>query len=152
MNVTKLAALAGVTATLGLGLGACSTAAPAAAPVAASTAAASTSPVPAVNYGAQYLADVAPGNAAGNAAKGSTTLTAPAAVAFGTAMVTEARALLQQSWPASVQADVHALALDAEKEAADIRSQDLAALAADDTAGGAQANVVRAELNLPAVK
>lgn len=66
--------------------------------------------------------------------------------------MTLARALLQQSWPANAQADVHALALAAAKEATDLSSDVLVTenLANDVSTASADSQAVRADLGLPA--
>ena len=63
-----------------------------------------------------------------------------------------ARRLLVQTWPASDEADIHALAEDFELINADIEADDLAKYESDGTNLNAAANVVRAELGLPSVR
>jgi len=105
---------------------------------------------PSVNYGQQYLADIGPANVAVKAVPSNAVLTSPSVLALGTATADTARELLAQSWPSNAQADVHALALDAEKVNTDIKAQDETAFLSDAEAMTAQAQVVRADLGLPA--
>jgi hypothetical protein len=152
---TKTAAVLILAAGSGLGLAGCSSGSSsraAVSPPTASSAPAAATTAPSVNYGQHYLADVAPANAAAKAITASDTITSPDVLALGTATAATARKLLTQSWPANAQADVHALALDAEKVNSDIESQDTASLQADVETMEAQAQVVRADLGLPATK
>jgi hypothetical protein len=115
------------------------------------TAVPATTVAPAVNYGQQFLADVAPWDAALTRARGRG-LTSPQAHAAGQAAAATARRLLVQTWPASDEADIHALAEDFELINADIEADDLAKYESDGTNLNAAANVVRAELGLPSVR
>jgi hypothetical protein len=117
-----------------------------------SSAPASTSVAPVVDYGQQFLADVEPWNIATAALTSGDTLTSPAAKAAGQQAVAVARELLSQSWPTADQGDVHALAVEFDTLDADIDSNNLAKYRADGTSLNADANVVRAELGLAAVK
>jgi hypothetical protein len=152
-SYTTTAAVLILAAGSGLGLAACgsgSSSTAAVSPPAASSAPAAATTAPSVNYGQQYLADVAPANAATKAITASDTITSPDVLALGTAAAATARELLTQPWPASAQADVHALALDAERVNSDIKGQDITSLQADVETLDAQAQVVRADLGLPA--
>jgi hypothetical protein len=78
-----------------------------------------------VNYGQQYLSDVAAFNAAATAvgADPNATMTSPDVVSVGTDATTVAKSLLTQTWPASAQADIKVLARDAERVNVDIQEQ-----------------------------
>lgn len=105
-----------------------------------------------VDYAHQYLADVAGWDAAAKRAAGSGTLTAPKAIAAGRAAVATARKLLTQTWPASMQNDVHTLAVAFDTLNEDIASDNLTKYLSDGTTLNADTNVVRAELGLPSIK
>jgi hypothetical protein len=125
---------------------------------AATTAPPGTSAVPAtsvpasVNYKQQYLADIAGWDTAVKRAAGSGSLTAAAARKAGRAAVATARKLLSQTWPASMQSDIHALAVAFDTLNEDIVSDNLSKYENDGTTLNADTNVVRAELGLPSIK
>lgn len=108
---------------------------------------------PAINYGQQYLADVAPYNraAAGSKANPDATWTSPSTIATATASTTFGRLLLSQSWPANAAADVHALAIGCLAIAGDIADQDYDGTQTVEEQTTAEAQVVRADLGLAAV-
>jgi hypothetical protein len=113
----------------------------------------STLPSPTVNYQQQYLADVAPYNAALKAVNpNATSVSDPTVQAVATASLTLSRALLQQTWPANAESDVHALAVAAAKLATDLSSNTLFTANGDNDAATATADAqtVRADLCLPA--
>jgi len=120
-------------------------------PATTSTTAVPTTTVAPADYGQQFLADVAPWDAALTRARGRG-LASPQALAAGQAAAATARRLLVQTWPASDEADVHVLATDFELINADIEADDLAKYESDGTNLNAAANVVRAELGLPSVR
>ncbi len=107
---------------------------------------------PAINYGRQYLADVAPWVAAAKRASGSGTLTAPAALAAGRQAVAAARQLLRQTWPASAESHIHSLAVEFDTVNEDIVENNVPKYENDGTTLNADANVVRAELGLPSIR
>jgi hypothetical protein len=115
------------------------------------TTVAPTTTVVAVNYGQQFLADVAPWDAAAAKARGRG-LTSPQALAAGQAAAATARLLLVETWPAADESDIHALAADFEVINEDIEADALAKYESDGTNLNAAANVVRAELGLPPIK
>jgi hypothetical protein len=125
---------------------------------AATTAPPSPSAVPAtstpasVNYAHQYLADQAGWAAAVKQAAGSGSLTATKAREAGRAAVRTARKLLSQTWPSSMQSDIHALAVAFDTINEDIASDNLSKYESDGTTLNADTNVVRAELNLPSIR
>jgi hypothetical protein len=113
----------------------------------------SPSPSPTINYQQQYLTDVAPYNAAINAINpNASSVSDPTIVAVMKASLTLARTLLQQTWPANAQADVHALAVAAAKVSTDLSSNTLftANGTSDAATATADAQTVRADLGLPA--
>ena len=148
-----------VVAAAGISLAACGTASPthvAAAPavthtVAPKPAAPKPAPKSTVNYGQQYLSDVAAANTAIKAVNADPTVpfTSAVYVTSGNDMVAVSRTLLSQTWPASAQADIHTLATDGMKVQVDIHTGDVAAFNADEETFGSQAQVVRADLGLP---
>ncbi len=116
--------------------------------------AAAPSPSPIVDYQQQYLTDVAPYNAAVNKINpNATSATDPTIQAVGAASLAFSRVLLQQSWPANAEADVHTLAIASAKIAADISQgadMDFTNFANDGSTATADAQTVRADLGLPA--
>ncbi|MGH3157252.1 MAG: hypothetical protein ACRDNF_11840 [Streptosporangiaceae bacterium] len=88
---------------------------------------------PSVNYAQQYLADQAGWAAAAKRAAGSGSLTAPKAIAAGRAAVATARKLLSQTWPASIQSDMHALAVAFDTINEDIASDNRSKYLSDGT-------------------
>jgi hypothetical protein len=98
---------------------------------------------------AQYLADVAPFNAAASALPAHAQVTAPSMIAFGRAGLTFARKLLAQSWPTTDEGDVHALAADVKRLAADISTKNTNALTHDAASANAEAQTLRKQLGLP---
>jgi hypothetical protein len=129
------------------------TASPAATTSAPATSAApSASPSASVNYAQQYLADIAGWQTAVKAAAGAGSLTAPKALAAGRAAVATARKLLSQTWPTSMQSDIHALAVAFDTLNEDMVSDNRSKYLNDGTTLNADTNVVRAELNLPSIK
>jgi len=119
--------------------------------VAPTSTAAPTTTAVAVNYGQQFLADVAPWNAATAKVDGAG-LNSPAARAAGQAAAATARALLAQSWPATDEADIHNLATQFEIINEDIEVDNRAKFENDGPNLNAAANVVRADFGLPAVR
>lgn len=81
---------------------------------------ATTSTAQAVNYGQQYLADVAPVNTALAHLGPNPTLTSAGARESGRQAVNSARLLLTQSWPSADVPDVHNLAAQFDTIDADI--------------------------------
>jgi hypothetical protein len=157
--MNKLIAVPAIALAAGLGLAACGSqstshaAAPAvthSAAAAPTTAAPKLAPKPTVNYGQQYLTDIAPYNAAISKLTDSDTITSPDVLAVGTVSLSISREMLTQTWPVSAQADVHALAVGMLKGNTDIQGQDMSSLQTDEEAATAQAQTVRAELGLPA--
>lgn len=127
------------------------TASPAAITAPPSTSAVPATPAP-VNYRQQYLADIAGWDAAVKRAAGSGSLTATAAHKARRAAVATARKLLSQTWPASIQGDIHALAVAFDTLNEDIASDNLSKYENDGTRLNADTNVVRAELGLPSIR
>jgi hypothetical protein len=132
----------------------------------ASSPAAATSPSPSINYQRQYLNDVAASNAEANQVSSWITANPDATNAelaseltpYYNDLITFGRGLLQQSWPANAQADVHSLALAVEAEANDIDPTSISAGSfdqsqynTDNSAGESAAQAVRADLGLPPV-
>jgi hypothetical protein len=140
MKVTKITAIAGAAAVLGLGLGACG------------SVTGGSAPAEVVNYKAQYLSDVALSNALVDTISNHDGWTSRPVTAYSNALVTESRTMLHQSWPVSVRGDIHAITLAALKVHDDIQSKDSSGFQTDLTTASAEANIVRAELGLPAVK
>jgi len=119
------------------------------APVAAAPTTATTV---AMNYGQQYLADVAPVNTALAQLGANPTITSAGAQAAGQQAVNTARLLLTQTWPSADGPDVHSLGVEFETISADIASGNFPKFRDDVTTLDADANVVRAELGLAAIK
>ena len=117
-------------------------------PVASTPATAST---PVVNYQRQYLNDVGPYNQAATASKADESWTSPESIAYGQASTAFGRELLQQTWPANAQADIHALAVLSLSVALDIEHQDYDGLQTEEENSTALAQTVRVELGLPQV-
>ena len=111
----------------------------------------------AIDYRAQYLADVVTTNhdidILDAIVKSGVPLyiTSPAFVRYGIDSIASGRMMLHQTWPASVRADIHELALDSEKVGTDISLQNMNQQTTDGAAVTAQAQVVRAELGLASV-
>jgi PBP1b-binding outer membrane lipoprotein LpoB len=149
------AVLAACAAVAALVLAGCGSAAPATSKASAppSTAASPAAPSSAVNYQQQYLADVAPYDVdVSKINPNASSVTDPTIVAVQQASATLARTLLEQSWPASATADVHAMAVAAAKVGTDLSSDALLAnLTSDAATADADAQVVRADLGLPGV-
>jgi hypothetical protein len=145
MKLRKVTAIAGAAAVLGLGLGACGSSGGSAAPV-------SHSSTKVVNYKAQYLADVALSNALSDTISDNDGWASRPVTAYSNALVKKSRTMLRQSWPVSARGDIHALALAALKVHDDILSRDYSGFETDFSTASAEANAVRAELGLPAVK
>jgi PBP1b-binding outer membrane lipoprotein LpoB len=148
-RIALIAVPAAIVALAGCG----SHSAPPTAPAAAAQNSTAPSPSPTVNYQQQYLTDVAPYNAAINALNPNAgSVTDPTVQAVATASLTFSRVLLQQSWPASAESDVHALAVAAAKVSADLSSDTLFAAngASDGATATADAQTARADLGLPA--
>ena len=143
MKLRKITAIAGAAAVLGLGLGACGSSG-GRAPVSHAAA-------KAVNYKAQYLADVALCTAVSDTISGNDGWASRPVTAYSNALVKESRTTLRQSWPVSARGDIHVLALAALKVHDDILSRDYSGFETDLTTASAEANAVRAELGLPAV-
>jgi hypothetical protein len=105
----KFIAIPAIALAAGLSLAACGNqSAPShAAPAATDQAAPAPKPTPTVDYKAQYLADVAPFNAAidGVNKDQNATATAPDVIALEAAGKALGRKLLTQTWPANAQAD-----------------------------------------------
>ena len=120
-----------------------STPAAPAAPRTVASAPASVKPVT-INYAAQYEIDIAAANQDAKAVSADSTFTSPDVIKLGTDTAATGRELLTQTWPASAQADVHALALDAEKVNAAIKEQDYSGLQSAVETMNSQAQVVRA--------
>ena len=157
----KFIAIPAIALAAGLGLAACGSqsashaAAPAvthSAAAAPTTAAPKPAPKPTVNYGQQYVTDVAAANTAIKAVNVDPTVpfTSAVYVTAGNDMVAVSQTLLGQTWPANAQADIHTLATDGMKVQVDIHTGDVAAFNADEETFGSQAQVVRADLGLPA--
>jgi hypothetical protein len=104
-----------------------------------------------VNYGHRFLDDESGWNAATKAAVNAG-LTSPKALFAGRQAVRTAHLLLTQSWPAADVSDIHALAAQFDLINEDIQADDLTKYLADGTQLNADANVVRAELGLPAIR
>jgi hypothetical protein len=107
---------------------------------------------PAVNYGQQFLTDVAPWNAATANLNSSDGLTSQAVLTAASEAVVAARSLLGQSWPTTAEADVHAFAVELDTINEDVREDDATKFRSDVTTLDADANVVRADLGLPSIK
>jgi hypothetical protein len=105
----------------------------------------------AVNYGQQFLTDVAPWNAATAKITSSDTLTSPAVIDAAQEAVVTARSLLSQSWPSSAQADVHTFAVELDTINEDVQEDNVTKFRDDVTTLDADANVVRADLGLPSI-
>ncbi len=105
---------------------------------------------PTLDYGQQFLTDVQPWNVA-LAAVGHAGLKSPAAVAAGQQAVVASGHLLNQSWPAADEGDVHALAVQFATLNEDIMTDNETKFLNDATTLNADANVVRAELGLPSI-
>ena len=148
MKLSKITAIAGAAAVLGLGLGACGSVTGGSAASHSSASA----PAKVVNYKAQYLSDVALSNALVGTISNHDGWTSRPVTAYSNALVTESRTMLHQSWPVSVRGDIHAITLAALKVHDDILSKDSSGFQTDLTTASAEANIVRAELGLPAVK
>jgi hypothetical protein len=118
----------------------------------ATSVARSTSTTAAVNYGRQFLTDVAPWNAATANLNSSDGLTSQAVITAANEAVVAARSLLGQSWPSAAQADVHAFAVELDTINEDVREDNLTKFRDDVTTLDADANVVRADLGLPSIK
>jgi hypothetical protein len=112
---------------------------------------ATTTTTAAVNYGQQFLSDVAGWDSAVKAAAGDG-LSSTQARAAGQQAVKTAQLLLTQSWPAADAADIHTLAVQFDVINEDIQADDLNKYSSDGTQLNADANVVRAEVGLPAIK
>jgi hypothetical protein len=121
-----------------------------AAPTTTTTAAATTTTA-ATNYGQQFLTDVGPWNASTKDLNSSDGLTSQAVITAGQEAVISARSLLQDTWPANAESDIHtfAIALDTINE--DVQEDNLAKFRNDVTSLDADANVVRADLGLPSI-
>jgi hypothetical protein len=104
----------------------------------------------AVNYGQQFLGDESGWDAAIKAAVDSG-ITSALSHAAGVQAVNTAQLLLTQSWPAADVSDIHTLAAQFEVINSDIQIGDESKYIADGTQLNADANVVRAELGLPAI-
>jgi hypothetical protein len=126
----------------------------AAPPATTAVAPATTAPTPTtaatVNYGQQFLDDESGWDAAIKAAVDAT-LASALSHAAGVQAVACARLLLTQSWPAADVSDIHTLAAQFEVINSDIQIDDNSKYVADGTQLNADANVVRAELGLPAI-
>jgi hypothetical protein len=105
----------------------------------------------AVNYGQQFLDDESGWDAAIKAAVDSG-LATPKSLAAGRQAVDMAHLLLTQSWPAADVSDIHALAAQFDLINEDIQFDDHSKYVTDGTQLNADANVVRAELGLPAIR
>ena len=100
----------------------------------------------------QYLADAALSNALSDTISGNDGWASRPVTAYSNALVKESRMMLRQSWPVSARGDIHVLALAELKVHDDILSRDYSGFETDLTTASAEANAVRAELALPAVK
>ena len=107
---------------------------------------------PAVNYGQQFLTDVAPWNAATADLNSSDGLTSQAVITAASEAVVAARSLLGQSWPTTAQADVHTFAVELDTINEDVQQDNATKFRNDVTTLNADANVVRADLGLPSIK
>ena len=108
-----------------------------------------TTPAAAVDYGQQFLTDVAPWDAAVVNARDDG-LTSPQTGAAGQAAMTMAQQLLTQTWPAADETDIHTLAEDLDLIDVDIQADNLPKFDNDATNVAAATNVVKADLGLPA--
>jgi hypothetical protein len=92
-----------------------------------------------------------PWNTATKAITSSDGITSQPVITAGQEAVVSARSLLQQSWPSNAQGDIHtfAVALDTINE--DVREDNISKFDNDLTTLDADANVVRADLGLPAI-
>jgi hypothetical protein len=106
----------------------------------------------AMNYGQQYLADVAPVNTALGQLGANATLASAGAQAAGQQAVNTGRLLLTQTWPSGDEPDIHNLGVEFETIDADIAADNFPKFRDDVTTLDADANVVRAELGLAAIK
>ncbi|MFZ0664736.1 MAG: hypothetical protein WAM97_03215 [Acidimicrobiales bacterium] len=122
-----------------------------AAPATTTTAAPTTTTV-ATDYGQQFLTDMAPWNTATKAITPTDGITSQAVITAGQEAVVSARSLLQQSWPSNAQADIHTFAVSLDTINEDVRDDNLSKFDSDVTTLDADANVVRADLGLPAIK
>jgi hypothetical protein len=104
-----------------------------------------------VNYGGQYLADVAPSNAASDKLSRTDSFSSPDVIAYSNAVLAFSNTLLRQQWPANARADTRALASGLAKVYGDIQDRDTAAWTADENATFADAQAVRADLGLQPV-
>ena len=125
-----------------------STPAAPAAPRTVASAPASVKPVT-INYAAQYEIDIAAANQDAKAVSADSTFTSPDVIKLARYRC-HWQGAARPTWPASAQADVHALALDAEKVNAAIKEQDYSGLQSAVETMNSQAQVVRADLGIPA--
>jgi len=129
------------------------------APVTTTTAAAATTTTgaatpttAATNYGQQFLNDMAPWNTALKAVTASDELTSQAVITAAQEAVVSAHSLLGQSWPSNAESDIHTFALSLDTINEDVRQDNSNKFNSDLTTLDADANVVRADLNLPSIK
>jgi hypothetical protein len=66
--------------------------------------------------------------------------------------VVSAHSLLGQSWPSNAESDIHTFALSLDTINEDVRQDNSNKFNSDLTTLDADANVVRADLNLPSIK